>query len=121
MQNLAPLANKDEAVLTKATFRAAERLGLSQSLLATVLGISPASVSRMRDGRYVLRQDQKEFELGAWLVRVYRSLDAITGGDARVTAQWMKTPNTGLHGTPAEMITTIAGLADVVAYLDMSR
>ena len=38
----------DAAVLTKATLRAASKLGLTNKALATVIGVSEATVSRMR-------------------------------------------------------------------------
>src|ERR1700693_2272589 len=47
------------AVLTKATLEAATRLGLTNKLLATVIGVSEATVSRMRNGVYTLQRGQK--------------------------------------------------------------
>ena len=46
------------AVLTKATLRAASQLGLTNRLLATVIGVSEATVSRMRSGGYRLQRGQ---------------------------------------------------------------
>jgi antitoxin Xre/MbcA/ParS-like protein len=43
---------KEGVVLTKATLRAADRLGLSQRILGNVLGLSESVVSRMRNGIY---------------------------------------------------------------------
>ena len=57
-------------VLGKAVFRASQALGLTGAELATVIGVSPASISRLNDGNYTLRG--KPFELAACLVRVFR-------------------------------------------------
>lgn len=48
------------AVLTKAVARAAEQLGLSKSLLARLLGLSPATITRIYTGDYLLEPSRKE-------------------------------------------------------------
>ena len=67
------------------------------------------------------RTDRSPFELAVLLVRVFRSLDAIAGGDDEVVRAWMRNPNTALGGAPMERIVTVSGLVDVVAYLDARR
>ena len=47
------------AVLTTATVRAADLLGLTNATLARVLGLSPASVTRMSRGDFTLGPDSK--------------------------------------------------------------
>ena len=46
------------AVVTKATLRAASQLGLTNKVLATVIGVSEATVSRMRSQDYTLQLGQ---------------------------------------------------------------
>jgi hypothetical protein len=75
----------------------------------------------MRQGRYKLDRGQKAFELGILLVRLYRSLDGIVAGDDSVAADWLKNQNTALDGTPLELIQTVSGLTDVIAYIDARR
>lgn len=89
--------------------------------LAQVLGLSEATVSRLRRGEVSLTEGSKPFELAALLVRAFRSLDAITGGDERTARAWMTSPNTALGAPPAELVRTVTGLTDVVAYLDARR
>lgn len=108
-------------VVTKATVAAAERLGLSARGLAAVIGVSEASVSRMKRLEHHLEKGTKPFELALLLIRLFRSLDAITGGDEGVAKDWMRNPNTMLGGKPAEKIATVTGLTDVLAYLDARR
>ena len=109
------------AVLTKAVLRAAERLDISGRLLAEVLGVSEGGVSRFRNGEAALADHGKPFELAALLVRAFRSLDAITGGDEGVARAWLTAPNTALGARPAERIASAQGLVDVVTYLDARR
>ena len=75
----------------------------------------------MKRGRYVLEDGSKPFELAALLVRLFRSLDAIAGGEDAVVRAWMRNPNAALGGAPMERIVTVSGLVDVVAYLDARR
>ena len=109
------------AVLTRAALGAAARLGLTGRDLALALGVSEPTVSRMRKGAHVLEEGSKPFELAALLVRLFRSLDAITGGDEGVARAWMRSRNEALRSVPAEQIASITGLVDVVQYLDARR
>ena len=109
------------AVVTKAALRAAERLALSNRLLAEVLGVSEATVSRMGAGTYQLAPASKPFELAVLFVRLFRSLDAIVGGDAAVARAWLRNENTVLGATPLSLIASVSGLVNVVAYLDTRR
>jgi uncharacterized protein (DUF2384 family) len=110
-----------EVVLTKAVLQAANKLDVKAKPLASVLGLSETTLSRMKKGAYSLEAGTKAFELGVLFVRLFRSLDAIVGGDEAVARSWLQNPNSGLKGRPAEKILTIAGLTDVIAYLDARR
>ena len=109
------------AVLTKAALRAADRLGLSGRQLADIVGVSEATVSRWKRGDSLLEPGSKPFELAALLVRTFRSLDAITGGDEAVARRWLAAPNTALAARPVERIAQVQGLVDVTTYLDARR
>lgn len=107
-------------VLGKAVTRAADRLGLSRAHLARVIGVSPATVTRLYDGRYLLDQDRKEWDFALLFVRVFRSLDSIVG-DAKTAQKWLRSENRALNGRPIELITQTEGLVRVAHYLDASR
>jgi transcriptional regulator with XRE-family HTH domain len=109
------------AVLTKAALRAADRLGLSGRHLALILGVSEPTVSRLKRGDARLDAGTKPHELALLLVRAYRSLDAITGGDEGVARAWILAPNTALAARPIDRMVTVQGLVDVTAYLDARR
>lgn len=109
------------AVLAKATRRAAEALGMTQRELAAVLGASEATVSRLYAGRRGLDPASKEGELGALLVRVFRSLDALVGGDAQAARAWMRAPNAHLGEVPIALLARVEGLVRVAGYLDAMR
>ncbi|MFN7265357.1 MAG: antitoxin Xre/MbcA/ParS toxin-binding domain-containing protein [Phenylobacterium sp.] len=123
MKLLQPVATHPEAgaVVTKAVLRAADRLGVTARVLAAAIGVSEATVSRMRRNGYALAPGDKAFELAVLVVRLFRSLDAMAGGDDRVAASWLVNPNTALDGRPVEKLQTVSGLMDVIAYLDARR
>jgi hypothetical protein len=114
-------APNESGVITKAALKAAERLGIKNNALAKIVGVSEPTVTRMRKGEYLLERGQKAFELAVLFVRLYRSLDAIVGGDDAVAADWMKNKNIALDSTPLELIQTVAGLTNVIGYIDSRR
>jgi len=114
-------ASDRAAVLAKATLRAAHRLNLTNKALAAVIGVSEPTVSRMLRGDYTLQPGTKPFELAVLFVRLYRSLDAIVGGDDAVAGSWLRNRNNVLDGEPLGLIQTVAGLMNVIRYLDARR
>lgn len=109
-----------EQVLATAVVNAAARLALPQARLARILGMSPASVSRMAAGRLGLSPESKQGELGLLFVRLFRSLDSIVGTD-QAARTWLGTHNLALNDTPASLIESTAGLVHVLDYLDAAR
>ncbi len=114
-------ASQEGRVITKAALAASERLGLTAARLSDILGISAPTVSRMKRQDFCLGPGSKPFELAVLLIRVFRSLDAIVGGDDIVSRAWLQNHNDALAGVPAEKLTSITGLLDVLSYLDARR
>jgi hypothetical protein len=75
----------------------------------------------MRSGEYELQRGQKAFELAVLFVRLFRSLDAIVGGDKSVARAWLGNANRALDNQPLQLIQTIPGLMNVIGYLDARR
>jgi hypothetical protein len=107
-------------VLAKAAVAAAGRLGIRNKQLGEIIGTSEASVSRLRSGRG-LDPERKEGELALLFLRLYRSLDALVGGDDAKARLWLNAANDHLGGIPSDRIRTVEGLIDVVQYLDAMR
>jgi hypothetical protein len=107
-------------VLTAATLAAARALRVRNRDLARVLGSSEASVSRLSAGRR-LDAGTKEGELALLFLRLFRSLDALVGGDEEKARRWLHAENAHVGGVPAERIRSVEGLVDVVQYLDAMR
>jgi uncharacterized protein (DUF2384 family) len=118
---LAASRSNDAAIVSKAVVRAAERLGIPGRTLAVILGVSEATVSRMKSGDFALDRDRNAFELSLLFVRLYRSLDAIVGGDAPAASSWFQSHNTVLNARPVDVVQSIPGLMHVIDYLDSRR
>ncbi len=108
------------AVVAKALLRAGGMLDLTQSDLGAIIGLSSASMSRLAKGE--TRLAGKSFELSVLFLRLFRSLDAITGGDDAASRSWLRGRNTALdNAAPLDRIKSVEGLIDVVGYVDARR
>lgn len=112
----ASLKNRSR-VLGTAVLRAAGALGIEQTRLAQVLGVSTRTISRLSRGTYSLKKT-KSWKLAVLLVCLYQGLETIMAGDEIAIRSWMWNPNTALHSKPAEHIITVSGLMDVVQYVE---
>jgi len=112
---------KASAVLTKATLRSAQLLGLNNAALSNAVGLSEATISRMASGTKIFDIGSKPAELAALIVRIYRSLDALVGNSDQHRHLWMTSYNQAFNATPKEAIRTAEGLVRVVTYLDGAR
>ncbi|PYR19217.1 MAG: transcriptional regulator, XRE family protein [Acidobacteria bacterium] len=111
----------ENAVVTRAVLRAAGRLGVSNKALGRIIGLSEATVSRMGSGSYTLSRGDKAFELAVLFIRLFRSLDAIAGGDEAVATAWLKNEHLTLGDMPLALIQSVPGLVNVLGYLDARR
>ena len=109
------------AVVSKAVARAAELLGLTNAALARTIGVSEATASRIRSGRHVLEPGSKPYELAVLLIRLFRALDAVVGGDAVSLRSWMAAANHALGGVPRDLVQTATGLVATLDYVDAAR
>ena len=116
------LEPRPDLTVSKAAIRAADFLGLTQSDMAEVLGLSRATASRLANGTYHLGPARKrEWEMALLFIRMFRSLDALLGHGSQART-WLTGPNTALGGRrPLDDIKTVEGLVQVVQYLDAVR
>lgn len=111
----------DEAVLSKAVSRAAELWKLTNETLGDIIGVSASTASRLRAGAWKLEPKSKQFELAQFFVRLFRSLDSLTGSDDEAAQSWLDRRNKDLDGRPIELIRTVKGLTEVANYVDDFR
>lgn len=110
-----------ERVLTTAALRAAKQLDMTNQEFARVIGVSSAFVTKLRKSQSYLSAGSKHFELATHFVRLFRSLDAMVGGDEPTARKWLRNHNVAFGTAPIQRIERIDGLLDCVAYLDQMR
>ncbi len=120
MTALEKITEDHSRVLAEATLNAASFLGLTTERLGSVLGRDRTSITRLKKAP-VIEPQSKTGELALLFIRAYRGLFAILGGNQSAMRAWLKQPNQALHGTPAELITSVSGLAATVQYIDAMR
>jgi uncharacterized protein (DUF2384 family) len=108
-------------VLTNAVARIADLWQLSNPRLGAILGLSAATVSRLRSGSYRLEAGSKPFELAQHLLRLFRSLDSLLGQDDASARSWLVTPNLDLEARPIDLLPTVQGLLRASDYVDALR
>jgi uncharacterized protein (DUF2384 family) len=122
MATTRPSQNANEnRVLTAAVSRVATCWKLTNEQLGAILGLSPATASRLKSGGFELDRSSKAFELGQYLVRLFRGLDALMGSDDAASTSWLRSPNLDLDGRPIDLIRSIHGLGIVTNYVDDFR
>ncbi len=110
----------ESEVLGKALLNSKEYLGLTNTELGEIIGKDRTYFTRLRNHN-VLEPDSKEGELALHVIRIYRSLYALEGGDIEAMEEWLNTPNKHLDAIPKDLLKSIQGLVQVVEYLDAMR
>ncbi|OYW33197.1 MAG: XRE family transcriptional regulator [Methyloversatilis sp. 12-65-5] len=112
------LATKPDrsSVLAEALANAGRALGMTQTDLGQVIGKDRSAISRGQ-----IEPASKAGELALLLIRIYRALFVLVGGDAAAMQHWMHTANHHIGGVPLEQVRTIQGLIQVLEYLDAMR
>ena len=115
-------ANKqpnEDAVLIKAFNNSCKALGLTREQASSILGVDRATLVRNKNKGF--DPQSKTGELCLQLVRVYRSLYAIAGGDKAFMQHWLNSNNRALAAKPMSLLSSITGLVRVNMYLDAMR
>ena len=116
LESINPTATE---VVAKALINTKKELGLTNEVLGNIIGMDPSTVSRLIKRKNI--KSGKVMETGLLLIRVYRSLYAILGGDHKAMKHWLNTENRHVQGKPLERLQEISGLVHVVTYLDAMR
>ncbi|MDP2323877.1 MAG: DUF2384 domain-containing protein [Gammaproteobacteria bacterium] len=109
-------------VLTEAVAETARRLKLKTTELTEIIGVSQPTASRLLNGKFQLAEGGKPWELGTHLVRLYRSLSSMVGGDDELARTWLRSANKAFGGRiPLDAIRTVEGLVHACDYVDAHR
>ena len=104
-------------VLAEAVLKTADLLGLSNTQLATVIGLDLKSMNQIEFSA-VLEPASAQGEAGLLLIRLYQSLSTLTGGDSEWIDYFMNAFNTATDGIPIQQIQTREGLEKVLMVVE---
>lgn len=104
-----------DKVLSKALLNVGKALDLTQAELANIVGKDRTMLKRG------IKPGSVQGQLASLMIRLYRSLYVLVGGEEKQMRHWLNTHNTYIKGVPCEQIKSVTGLNDVVQYLDAMR
>ena len=116
MKSNISLKAEKTAVLGEAVINAVAKLGLSPEEVGNVIGRNRTTI--VRNG---VDPTTKNGQIALLLIRLYRGLYVLVGGQDDEMQHWMNSKIRTLHGVPAKMIHDISGLVRVVEYIDAIR
>jgi hypothetical protein len=111
----------EDKILSKALKNAADYWGMSNKHLGEVIGLSEATISRLKNSQYFLEPKSKSWQLAVIFLRIFRGLDSYMGGHEENERLWLNAHNTALGGVPLELMRDVEGLASIVQYVDYMR
>lgn len=107
-------------ILAAAINQLKENLKIKPQDLAAIIGQHRNTIDRcLKNGQ--LDPTSKHGELALLLIRVYRSLYALNGGNKKAMIHWLNTYNYHIEGIPLDEMKSVMGLSRVVNYLDAMR
>jgi len=112
---------EEKKVLTKTLKRVYARLNLTRAELIAILGLSESSLSRLFSKTYFINPSSKEGDLTILLIRFYKNLDILFGGNIDQCRLWLRSENIHLNDIPINLIQSIKGLVDAIDYLEAMR
>lgn len=101
-------------LLAKAVLNTAEKFGLNSNQLARVLGVDYTTILQLKS----LDPDSKQGERALILIRIFRSLYELNGGDMSWMGRYMNSPNRLTGGIPFNQIQQEEGLIKVLESLE---
>lgn len=110
----------ENQVLATALDNLKEILNISLNDISDIIGVHRNTLRNALNNKNIDAKS-KEGEFTLLLIRVYRSLFALYGGNVDAMKHWLRTNNRHIHGVPLETMKTVLGLSRVVNYLDAIR
>lgn len=110
-----------KAVLAKALLRAQDVMGIDNQQMAAILGVNRTTLARAYQS-VNLDPEQNAGRLAALVLRIYRAVHTLMGGNGENIRHWLATPNKALAGgAPLDAMQSIEGLVSVAQYCDAMR
>lgn len=110
----------ENQVLATALANLKDILHISINDMSEIIGVHRNTLRNALNNKKI-ETKSKEGECSLLLIRIYRSLFALNGGNVDAMNHWLRTNNRHIQGIPLETMKTVLGLSRVVNYLDAIR
>lgn len=107
-------------VLAKAFFNTGKQFNITQTQLATILGISEPTINRLGT-ELGIDPASKQGEIALLFISLFSALYDLTGGDSDWIQHFLKSKNRVTGGVPMEQIETVRGLVSVLQFVEAVR
>lgn len=109
--------NSPSRIVSTGLLQAASDLELSGKELGNIVGLSEATVSRLRNGKWTLQKDTKSYEIAMVFLHVHQRLKSVMGGNIDRMKDWLHARNEDLGSSPLTLLNKLQGLFRVLFYL----
>ena len=100
-------------VLAKAAWKAAEHLGLKPEQFLRILHLECVDMN-LSEATLMLDLNSKQGEIALILIRIYKAIYNLNGGDTKWMHHFLNSPNLLTSGIPIEQLESMSGLLSVL-------
>ena len=100
-------------VLVKASWKAAEQLGLKPEQFIKILHLESVDVN-LSEATLMLDPNSKQEEIALILIRIYKAIYTLNGGDIEWIHHFLNSTNLLTGGIPMEQLKSMDGLLSVL-------
>lgn len=105
-------------LVTNGVIKACDDLDINGATVARIIGISTASVSRMRNGTWKFQEGSKSYELAIALLRMHLALKRKMRDNLDRMRGWLRATDATLGSAPIDHLNRIQGLFRVIFLLE---
>ena len=107
------------AVVAKALLRASDFMNIKKKELAAMMKINQSTLTRALNNG--IEPQSLKGEVGLMVIRVYRSLSALSGNNHDFMTHFLRTNNKYFNAKPIDVMQSMEGLVMLNNYLDGMR
>ena len=119
MMKANPQNSSDKQIIATALKRAIDFMGIKTAQLAKTFNVSVSTLNR--DFQNGIEPESLKGQVSLLVIRMYRSLSAISGNDDEFVRHFLNTDNNYFGQKPINVIKSMEGLVSVNPYLDAMR
>ena len=114
----------DSQIIMTALVKIHEIYGIPQNIISNIIGVTSSKFSKLKNHHngIDISPESNEGKLALYLIKVFRSLEAIFSRNENLCTKWISNPNSDFNNqTPIDLMADIMGLIRIITYLDYHR